>query len=238
MTSTVEVVDGAAVLEHLDETVVIEATAGGEYHATETNSADYGREVIWVGGVMYLRPRYALWHQRGPESEDEPAAVRDQLAAVLGDYLDLCARGLEVSDQGVATVAGRAGHRLRLALAPTPRAVPPQALSQRRWRDTVQVTALTGEVVLDDERAVPLTGRLAATVTFQRDGKPLTMTVAVDHAVASIAAPALAPPPADQTVTTPTRSREVDDRNQLLRGIAPPQGKAAAADQGPETATP
>ena len=34
-------------------------------------------------------------------------------------------------------------------------------------------------------------------------------------------------------VATPTRSREVDDRNALLKGIAPPQGKAAIDEAAP-----
>ena len=225
--STVVVKDGAAVLEQLGEHVTIASAAAGAYHATADNTADYGREVVWVGGQLYLRPRYALWHGRGPERDDEPQELRDQLAAVLGDYLDLCARGLEVSDKGPAQAAGRSGRRVELKLAPTPRAVPAQAVTQRAWRDTIVVTAARGEVVLDDELGVALTGTLTAEVRFQRDGKPLTMAVTVTHTALATAAPAVAPPAADQVVATPIRAREVDDRNALLKGIAPPQGKAA-----------
>lgn len=228
--STVEVKDGATVLEHLGDQVVIESARGGDYHAIAVNSADYGREVIALGGKLYLRPRYALWHGRAPEVPDEADAIRDQLAAVLGDYLELCARGLEVSDKGAVQAAGRAAHRLELKLAPRPLPVPRAAVTQRAWRDTVVVKALTGEVTLDDELGVALAGKLAAEVAFTRDGKPLTMTLAVSHTVLPIAAPAIAPPPAEQTVATPERAREVDDRNMLLQGIAPPQGKGATAD--------
>ncbi|MBK9036935.1 MAG: hypothetical protein IPL61_37735 [Myxococcales bacterium] len=232
--STVIVKDGATELEQLGEHVVIESAAAGPYHATADNTADYGREVIWVGGRLYLRPRYALWHERGPETDDEPAAIRDQIAEVLGDYLDLCARGLEVSDKGAAQAAGRSGRRVELKLAPAPRAVPPQPVVQRAWRDTVVVTALGGEVILDDELGVALTGSLTAEVQFQRAGKALTMAVTVTHAVATIAAPTVAPPAPDQVVATPTRAREVDDRNALLKGIAPPQGKAAVEEPAVE----
>jgi len=228
--STVEVKDGATVLERLDDQVVIESAKSGEYHATANNSADYGREVVALAGKLYLRPRYALWHERGPEAEDEADAIRDQLAAVLGDYLELCARGLEVSDQGAVQVAGRSAHRLELKLAPRMAAVTKAAVTQRAWRDTIVVKALSGEVSLDDELGIALAGKLQAEVTFVRDGKSLTMTVAVDHAVAAIAAPAIAAPPPENTVATPARSREVDDRNALLQGIAPPQGKAAGVD--------
>ena len=228
--STVEVKDGATVLEHLGDQVVIESAKAGDYRATTVNSADYGREVIALGGQLYLRPRYALWHGRGPEAEDEADAIRDQLAAVLGDYLDLCARGLEVSDQGPIQAAGRAAHRLELRLAPRPARVDRATVRQRAWRETVVVKALSGEVTLDDELGVALAARLSAEVSFVRDGTSLTMTIAVSQAVEPIAAPTIAPPPAENTVATPERSREVDDRNALLQGIAPPQGKAAAVD--------
>lgn len=228
--STVVVKDGATVLEELGDQVVIESAKGGDYRATTVNTADYGREVIALAGRLYLRPRYALWHGRGLEAEDEADAIRDQLAAVLGDYLDLCARGLEVSDQGAVQAAGRPAHRIELRLAPRAAAVGPAAVRQRAWRDTVVVKALRGEVTLDDELGVALAATLAAEVSFVRDGKPLTMTVAVTHAVEAIAAPTLEPPPTATTVATPERSREVDDRNALLQGIAPPQGKAAAID--------
>lgn len=225
--SKVVVKDGATVLEELGEHTVIESAATGEYHATADNTADYGREVVWVGGTLYLRPRYALWHGRAPETPEEPAAIRDQLAAVLADYVDLCARGLEVSDKGATQAAGRSGHRVELKLTPSPRSAPPATVSQRAWRDRATVTAISGEVVLDDALGVALAATLAGEVRFERDGKPLTMAVTVTHTVEPIAAPTITAPASDQVVAAPTRSREVDDRNALLRGIAPPQGKAA-----------
>lgn len=230
--SAVEVRDGATVLEHLDDVIAIESAKGGDYHATANNSADYGREVIALAGTLYLRPRYALWHARPPEADDEADDIRDQLAAVLADYFDLCARGVEVRDRGPVQASGRAAHKLELALAPRPAAVAKASVVQRAWRDSVVVKAVSGEVVLDDELGVALSARLQAEVSFVRDGKPLTMTVAVTHAVTPLAtAPAIAAPPVEQTVATPERPREVDERNTLLQGIAPPQGKAAASDQ-------
>ena len=233
ITSTVTVKDGDATLEQLGETVTIEAAAAGPYHATADNTADDGREVIWEGGRLYLRPRYARWHGRGPETDDEPAAIRDQLAAVLGDYVDVLARGLEVSAKGAETVAGRAGQKLELKLAPSPRSAAREALRQRSWRDSVQVVGIGGELVLDDELGVALRAAVTGEVTFERDGKRLTMAITVKQQVDAIAAPTIAPPAADQVVATPTRSREVDDRNALLKGIAPPQGKAAIDEAAP-----
>lgn len=238
ITSTVTVKDGEATIEQLGEQVTIETAAAGPYHATADNTADDGREVIWVDGRLYLRPRYARWHGRGPETADEPAAIRDQLAAVLGDYVDLLAAGLEVSDKGPETVAGRAGHRLEVKLSPSPRPAAREALSQRAWRDTIALVGIGGEVVLDDELGVALRAAVAGELTFERDGKRLTMALTVKQQVEAIAAPTIAAPAADLVVATPTRSREVDDRNTLLKGIAPPQGKAAIDDPAPVEPTP
>jgi hypothetical protein len=229
--SEVVVKDGATELERLGEHTVITSTAAGDYHAVADNSADYGREVIWLAGQLYLRPRYARWHHRPLEADDEPAAIRDQLAAVLGDYLELCARGVEVSDKGPRQVAGRAGHVVELKLTPSPRPATKATVTQRAWRDRVTVTAVAGEVVLDDAAGFALTARLTAEVTFERDGRPLTMAISVTHGVEVVATPTLAPPPADQVVTTAMRSTEVDDRNFLLKGLAPPERKAVPDDE-------
>lgn len=223
--------DGATELERLGEHTVIDSAAAGDYHATADNSADYGREVIWLGGQLYLRPRYASWHQRGPEDADEPAAIRDQIAAVLGDYFALVARGAELSDKGPRQVAGRAGHVIELKLAPTAHAAPHATLTQRAWRDGVVVTAMTGEIVLDDERGFPLAGKLTAEARFERDGKPLVMAIAVTHTVEATPAPTLTAPPPEHTVGTALRSTEVDERNTLLKGIAPPERKAVPDDE-------
>ncbi len=233
ISSTATVKDAASTLEQLGETITIESAAAGPYHATADNTADDGREVIWLDGRLYLRPRYARWHGRGPETDDEPAAIRDQLAAVVGDYVELLTRGLEVSDKGAETVAGRPGHKLEVKLSPSPRPAAREALRQRSWRDTIEVVGVGGEVVLDDELGVALRAAVAGEVTFERDGKRLTMVITVKQLVEAIAAPAITAPAAELVVATPTRSREVDDRNTLLKGIAPPQGKAAIDETAP-----
>jgi hypothetical protein len=70
---------------------------------------------------------------------------------------------------------------------------------------------------------VPLSVKLTGTVVFTRDGRRFTMKVSVDSSASEIGrAAAIAAPPADQVVSTPERLREVDDRDFLLQGIAPP----------------
>ena len=51
----------------------------------------------------------------------------------------------------------------------------------------------------------------------------VVMKVSIDASASAIGKPALvAAPPPDQVVATPERLREVDDRDFLLQGIAPP----------------
>ena len=235
--SVVDVHSGAEALEHLDDTMVLDVASADEFHGAYDNSAGYGREVIYTGGLLYQRPRYARWHQRPPETDDEAAQIRDQLAATLGDYYALVARGVELSAKAPVQEAGRAATPVALALAPRPRPAPPAAVAQRAWREDATISAVAGEVVLDQETGLALRGTLSGTIAFVREGKPMTMTIQVEQAIA-FGPQTIAPPPEDVTVATPTRLREVDDRNMLLRGLAPPVGTAAPDPLTGEPTTP
>src|SRR5690606_41945222 len=79
------------------------------------------------------------------------------------------------------------------------------------------------EIVLDAASGLPLSATLRGVVGFSRDGRRFSMKVSVDGKVTAIGSPvAIEPPPADEIVATPERLREVDDRDFLLQGIAPP----------------
>lgn len=239
----------------LSDHATIELGAKDAFHAIYTNSGDYGREVTYVDGRLFLRPRYQRWHGRAPETPDEPAAVRDSFFEAIGATWDLLSPGAELTDAGATQLAGRSGRKVVVKLAPSPRAPAPEVLVQRKWREKRTVQAVSGELVLDAESGLPLAAKLEGTVTFMRDGRRFTMKVSLDAKAAAIGAPvAIAAPPADQVVSTPERLREVDDRDFLLQGIAPPSrrnpdgtpvppapkfrdgsaGSAAAAPQPPD----
>src|SRR2546430_13338080 len=55
--SDVSVTEGGKVVSDLGDHATLELGKAG-YHATYTNSADYGREIIFADGELYLRPRY------------------------------------------------------------------------------------------------------------------------------------------------------------------------------------
>jgi hypothetical protein len=216
--------------EDLDDTTTIELGSGGAYHALYANSADYGREVTFVGGQLYLRPRYQRWHMRAPESPEEPKEILNSFAEPVAATWDLVAPGVELSDRGPVNLGGRTGRKIDVKPAGSPKKPPAEPLAQRKWRETRTIDGLAGEIVLDAETGAPLSVKLSGTVGFMRDGRRFAMQVSVQSDVSNIGHPtAIAAAGSDDVVATPERLREVDDRDFLLQGIAPPLRKADAA---------
>jgi hypothetical protein len=224
-TSTTVEQAGVPVSE-LSDHAQIESGEAGAYHAVYTNSADYGRETTFLDGKLYLRPRYQRWHGRAPETPDEPLALRDQYFEAISAVWDLLAPGIEISDAGATEIAGRAARKITVRRSSDPSKPPAEPIAQRKWREARSVEAVEGEIALDAAKGVPLAIKLAGTVGFSRDGRRFTMKVSLDSTVSGLGAPAaIAAPAADDVVATPERLREVDDRDYLLQGIAPPLRK-------------
>ena len=217
--------EAGAVTDDLKDETVIEIGAQDAFHGLYTNTADYGREVIFVGGTMYLRPRYQKWHGRAPEGSDEPAQQRDSFYTGVAATWDLLAPGVELIDKGAVNVAGRPGRKIQIEKAPKAGTNPAEKLTQRKWRETRVVEDVSGEVVLDVDKGVPLSVQLAGTITFMREGRRFKMKTSVTSTVLALAMPDIAAPVPEEVVSTPGRLREVEERDELLKGIAPPQRK-------------
>jgi len=221
--SAITVSEAGQQVSDLSDHAQIDNGSAGSYHATYTNSADYGRETTFCDGRLYLRPRYQRWHARDPEAPDEPAELRDRYFDAIAATWDLVAPAAELADRGALEVAGRPGRKIEIARATDPRDPDAEAIAQRKWREERTIDELTGEVVLDAERGVPLAVRLTGKVGFVRDGRKFAMAVSVDSAISGLGTAAvILPPPEGEIVATPERRREVDDRDYLLQGIAPP----------------
>jgi len=98
ISTTTTVLEGTTSVEDLSDHTTLELGDHGAFHAVYTNSADYGREVTFAGGQLYLRPRYQRWHQRAPESPDEPVQIEDEMAGAVAATWDLLAPGAELTD--------------------------------------------------------------------------------------------------------------------------------------------
>lgn len=214
--------EGGKPVNELSDHAALELGADGTFHGLYTNSDDYGREAIFVGGKLYLRPRYQRWNGRAPEATDEPAQIRDSYFAAVAATWDLVAPGAELTDQGPVTVAGRAGRKIAVKLTPTAHENPREPLAQRRWRETRAITALDGEIVVDADKGVPLSAKLTAAVTFTRDARHFTMKIGLDASITKLGITEIAAPPEGEIVAAPSRKGEVDERDFLLHGIAPP----------------
>jgi hypothetical protein len=212
----------------LSDHAQIENGERGAYHALYINSADYGRETTFVDGKLYLRPRYQRWHARRPETPDEPIELRDHYAGAIAATWDLLAPAIELTDRGPIEVAGRPGRKIEVKRAPTASKPAAEPITQRKWREGRSVDAIAGEIVLDTDKGVPLAVKLSGSIGFSRDGRRFTMKVSLDSTTSGIgSAAAIAVPAAGEVVATPERLREVDDRDYLLQGIAPPLRKNA-----------
>ena len=226
---TVKLATTNAVLEDgkqvstLDEQTLIELGERGAFHALYTNSADYGAETVFADGKLYLRPRYQRWHERAPEEPEEPAAIRDRAFGGIAAAWDLLAPGAELVDRGAIELAGRPARKIEVRRAPSPAAPPREPLAQRKWRETRSVDELSGEVILDAEKGVALAVKLSGAVGFTRDGRRRTMKLGIEGGLTAIGtAAAISPPARAEVVATPERLGEVDERDFLLRNIAPP----------------
>jgi hypothetical protein len=210
-------------ISELSDRAQIDNGDSGSYHAVYTNSADYGRETTFVNGKLYLRPRYQRWHARGPEGPDEPEALRDQYFDAVAATWDLLAPAAAVTDRGQIQIAGRAGRKIEIKRAAEPAQPPAEPILQRKWREGRSVDEVSGEIVIDAENGVPLVVKLAGSLAFSREGRRFAMKVSVDSTISGLgSAAAIAVPPEGEVVATPERLREVDDRDYLLQGIAPP----------------
>ncbi len=229
--TTVE--EAGKITDDLGETGVIQLGDAGAWRGEYTNTADYGREVVFVDGKLYLRPRYQKWHARAPETADEPATLRDGFFAPVAATWELLAPAAELTDLGPAQIGGKNGRKIAIKLAATPRPNPAETIAQKKWREQRTIDEVSGEVVLDADKGAPMSVKLAGSVGFMRDGRRFRMRVSLTSTVTAVGSAATITVPATtDVVTTPERLREVDDRDYLLQGIAPPTRKV------PESTTP
>lgn len=237
-TSSVEVREGGTVTERHDDVLLIDFDGEDRYAATLDNSKEYGRHAIFDGNRLYLRPRFGLYHGRVPQTETEAAEIRTEMAAGAGQYLELVAKGLEVSDRGAKTRDGRAIREVELKLAPSPRKVSAETVNQRLWRNTIEVKTLAGQVDLDAETGAPIFITFEASIGFAREGRNFQMLIKAERSIGDIGHKRAieAPEPGD-ILEIPARRRELEERNALLKNIAPP-ARQAPTPAGSEGTTP
>lgn len=222
--SSVQVKSQGKVVEALSDKTSIAVDENGNYVATADNDREYGRHAIFAGGTLYLRPRYGKYHARQPNTPAEPKQILDEMFSTASAYFDLLWTGAELSDRGATSIDGRAAQKIEISKAPSPVPRPAEAVTQRKWRETVTVDDVSGAVVLDRETGAPLSVEIAGVVHYLRDGVRFEMKLEARHKIAVGKVPAIAAPDAEQTVSVPTVTGEVDERKKLLKGLSSSTG--------------
>lgn len=218
--------DGDRALESLDESVSLERTSTGDYHAAYENSQDLGREIFFVGNELWIRPRYGKYHRRSPTSPEEKARIADEVAGTLAAHVELVGPWIQVTDGLATQSAGRPARRVVLSRRDTAGAQRSRS-PEKAWRESIVVETLDGEVALDTGTGAMLSGRLRARLRFLQKGRTLIMTLESKHELTELGGTlSVAAPTSLETVDTPQRSEEYEDRAELLFGIAPPARKA------------
>lgn len=222
-----EVREGDKVVEEMTEETAVELDAKGNYHARAASSKEYGREIYFVDGWMYLRPRYGKYHKRRPADEVEPARVRGEIAGTTAAAFELLARGAKVTDGGEVDEGGRKARKITIAMGKSQPASEEETSTQRAWREQAVVQEVAGEVVLDAASGAPLRAQVRGAVAFQREGRSFVMRLEAQHELASFGkVAAVAAPHEDETISDIEPPHELDERESLLQGIAPPSRRA------------
>lgn len=227
--SKTELSEGTTPLETLVEHRQIQYASASKFFSQYENDAGYGREAIFVDGTLYLRPRYGKYNRRLPESAEEPPAICDENHGSLGAYADLLAPGMEITDKGESNLDGRTVRVIAVGLKKGTQTPASESLAHKQWRASRQVNDLSGEITLDVKTGAALSAKLAGTVGFSRDGKRLTMRVSIDHKLSLQAPEEIRAPDPSECVDVFERRTEVDERDQLLDGIAPKTRKGGGA---------
>jgi len=208
------------------EDLVLESTlisdGKGAFHLIEDTGKTSGMEAVSTGGMVSIRPKDGQFVRRRPEP-GELDRLRRTVEEPLAATLELLRPALAVERAGAADSDGRKGTRLVLRRSATPEAAPVETEPGRKWRQSVEVDSLSGELVVDAS-GVPLSARLDAVYRFRRDALAVKVTVQHTESLGPaepISAPANAVPP-------PERPRPMLDRQTLLDGLAPPRREVSA----------
>lgn len=226
-TSSVVVREGGEIQEELHNTLRIEIDGEGRYLATDDNSKEYGRHAIYDGDRLYLRPRFGRYHSRLPNDDLEAIAIRSEMFAVAGDYLEILGSRLEVSARDGKSRDGRAVQEIALKLSPEVNEDQIESLPQRQWRNSLEVKSISGLVALDRDSGTPLHVQFEGVVGFERDKRQFEMSVSVDQSIGEIGhTRQVSAPEKEMTMVIPPRRHELEERDSLLKSIAPPARRA------------
>jgi hypothetical protein len=187
----------------------------GQYRLVEGNDRDGGREVVLFGRELAVAIKPGKMTKRAAQ-EPEPTRVLEE--AVSGPWAawETVRRFVTVERAGEVLRLGRSAKAVPVAASFA------ETTPLRRWRDTVQVQSLEGEVRLDPKTGVPLAFDLKARFTATREDKvALAGELAVSTRLDGVGStPVIAAPVAE---ALPPRQRTILEERALLGRGEPPK---------------
>lgn len=157
----------------VEQQVDLRGDGTGRYAARKTTDPQYGSEVIWDGQSIYSRLRHNQFTRRPAADSQEPHRLLERFCGLLPAYLRLLAPSVRVrpAAEAVGQRQGRAVKRLVLSAGANPAAERRGQADSRKWRGTIKVEHLAGELDWDEEKQVPLVARIKARWTFTPPAK-------------------------------------------------------------------
>jgi hypothetical protein len=206
--------------ESLAETWKLDSDGKGAVHLLHENDHRTGMEAIVSSGLLYVRPRFGKFVERKPEP-DEVERLRATVEAVAADDLALVQHALVAREEARTTIGGRPAVKIKLSAAPSPAAAPKESDPGKKWRETLQVRYIDGEVAVDAASGALLSARLSLSYSFEREGTKGPFQAALSY-TASTGAPGTTidaiTAPVD-FAAAPHRTRPMLDRTELLEGL-------------------
>jgi len=223
MTASSQVSSGGKLVDGLKTESRLLIDQHGHFRAEADNDKDYGRHAIYDGEWLYLRPRFGKYHKRRAETPEEPGQLFDAMTETPAAHFELVGPGAAIRKSREDTVGGRPALVVVLEHLADNRERPQEKIAQREWRASAKTTACEGTIALDKETGVLLAATLTGTLAYTRDGQNFTMKLDLDYEIADVGtASEVSPPPEEETVSAPRTSKELEEREALLRSIAPP----------------
>jgi|GEM_PF-5862214 hypothetical protein len=135
------------------KTVVVEADVlvdeKGNYSGAKNTSSQFGQEVIWVDGWLYVRRRHSRFLRRRPKGAEAKKKL-NQLAGALPAYLKLLRPHIELNSS--SSFIRRA----------SPLKATGTSTLAHRWRRSIRLQAVEGGVKFDASSRIPLNTKLKA----------------------------------------------------------------------------
>jgi hypothetical protein len=187
----------------------------GHYRLLETNSRDGGREVIAHGRDLAVALRYGRLIKR-PLQEAEAARYLEEGLGGPSAAWEIARRFAELARKDEGSGSARKT-TIEVTKANEPQSVKADietASPLQKWRESVNVDSLTGQVHIDGSTLLPMKIKLEARFGLSREGTPMTGLVRVDAEVRDVAHVApLEPPNAEELQV---RQRTILEERALL----------------------